>query len=117
MDQPKDTLLLIKEAKHWTLQKESELSPRDSAGVNASHSDHVCETNDLDNEGVRIECRGIGLAEKLSQLSLNEGEMLLVRLKPRRRPPTEKISRGSEEPPEQHQKVEKASRHSLGCQK
>ena len=102
MEGSKESVLLIKEAKRCTLQRESELSQRESVGVNAEHTDQ-----NPDSEGVRIECRGIGLTEKLSQLSLNEGEMLLVRLRPRRRLPTEKSSQRAEE---EHQKEAKASR-------
>ena len=103
MEGSKDTLLLIKEAKRCTLQKESEsVSQQESVGVNAEHTDQ-----NPDSGGVRIECRGIGLTEKLSQLSLNEGEMLLVRLRLRRRLPADERSQRAKE---EHQKEAKASR-------
>ena len=109
MEGSKDTLVLIKEAKRCTLQKEPELSQRESVGVNAEHTDQ-----NPDSEGVRIECRGIGLTEKLSQFSL-ELEMLLVRLRPRRRLPEEKRSQRAEE---EHQKeLKRQVAHSLSCQK
>ena len=91
MEQSKDTSVLLKVVNSYGLQTDnpqaSELRRRTIK--QAEKSEYVCK-----GEEVRLELHGKGITEKLSQLSLTENEMLLVRLQ--RRLPAEKSGQRAE---------------------
>ena len=92
MEQSKDTSVLLKVVNNPPASEKisdgnSELRRRTIK--QAEKSEYVCK-----GEEVRLELHGKGLKEKLSQLSLTENEMLLVRLQ--RRLPAEKSGQRAE---------------------
>ena len=95
MEQSKDTSVLLKVANRYGLQTDNlRASDKISDGnleLQQGKSEFV-----RTGEEVRLELHGKGLEEKLSQLSLTENEMLLVRL--RRKLPAEKSGQHTGEP-------------------
>lgn len=93
MEQSKDTSVLLKVVNRYGLKTENPRVPEKISDGNSElrrrtvkqtkKSEYVCKGKE-----VRLELHGKGLEEKLSQLSLTENEMLLVRLQ--RRLPAEK---------------------------
>lgn len=64
------------------------------------------KTVKCEGEEVRFECRGTGLENKLAQLSVSDGDLLLVRL--RRKRPEEKKRKYTEE---KHQEIVQVSHY------